>query len=156
MPYKDRAKERESVRSRKRRYMERKKVEKYGEAARGKDMRGRHGNHAKGENNARWNSGRLRTAHGYILVRVPPDHPLAFGPPRLKSYKYAYEHDIIMETFLGRHLRHGEVVHHLNGIRDDNSPENLAVTTVSEHARGHSNHHGARDALGRFKSGKRH
>ena len=53
MPYKDPEKARANARERKRRYLERKKIAKYGESAAGLDMRGRHGNHAKGAANAR-------------------------------------------------------------------------------------------------------
>ena len=32
-----------------------------------------------------------------------------------------------MEEVLGRHLFDGETVHHMNGVNDDNRPENLEL-----------------------------
>lgn len=139
----------ELTRERERRYRERKKVEKYGPEAAGKDMRGRHRNHARGPSNARWNNGRMRTSEGYIALKVPDDHHLR------QAHGYAYEHQLVAEEFLGRRLLPHEVVHHRNGKRDDNRPENLEVTTRSSHAREHGDAPDARDAHGRFKPGSR-
>lgn len=152
MPSKNPAKARE----RRRRYLERKKIAKYGPSAAGQDMRGRHANHARGDANGRANrSGVYVTSQGYIARRVPFEHPHGWGSPTVRSHRYAYEHVLVMMAHLGRPLADGEVVHHKNGDRQDNRLENLELTTVSAHAREHAGSVGARDALGRFGPGTR-
>ena len=46
---------------------------------------------------------------------------------KLISGKQIAEHRVVMEQMLGRPLREGENVHHVNGLRWDNRPENLEL-----------------------------
>ena len=71
------------------------------------------------EKNHNWNGGKC-ISYGYI--RIYQGHG-----------KYRPEHCLIAEEALGRPLRQDEVVHHINGIRDDNRPQNLLVCTRSYH-----------------------
>jgi hypothetical protein len=84
-----------------------------------------------GSNCHLWGGGRSRDKDGYIQV-YSPTHPY-------KDHRgYVYEHRLIMEACLGRVLEPTEVVHHINGIEDDNRIENLMrFDSHSEHMKWH-------------------
>jgi len=75
-----------------------------------------------GPANSNWRGGKTRHKAGYVMVRAR-DHP------RAGRGSYVFEHILVAECPLGRHLVPGESVHHVNGVRDDNRPENLELWT---------------------------
>jgi hypothetical protein len=68
---------------------------------------------------------------GYILVRAPEDHPYA------RQDGSILEHRLVMERKVGEYLDPDEfLVHHKNGVRDDNDLSNLAVKPYKKHGPG--------------------
>ena len=59
---------------------------------------------------------RVRSRHGYMVY-----------------VRKIFEHRMIVEKVLARRLRPAEVVHHINGVRDDNRLENLCVMLREKH-----------------------
>ena len=55
-----------------------------------------------------------------------------------------HKHRIVAEEKLGRPLKHGEIVHHKDGDKRNDSPENLEIMTQSEHIREHLRRGGGR------------
>lgn len=74
--------------------------------------------------------GRRGMSRGYWGIWVSPDD---FFAPMRQSDGYVLEHRLVMAKHLGRCLQTWEVVHHLNGIRDDNRPENLKIVGEMQH-----------------------
>jgi len=81
------------------------------------------------ECNAANRRGPFIVKNGYRLILLP-DHP------RSDSYGYVREHIAVMERVIGRRLTDREVVHHKNGDKQNNHPDNLSLfSSNSEHLR---------------------
>lgn len=84
-----------------------------------------------GENSGNFKGYRRRTTKGYIAC-YKPDHPYA------SAGGLVMEHRLVMEEILGCFLPKSIDVHHLNGVKDDNRIENLAIMTHGAHTALHN------------------
>ena len=83
--------------------------------------------------NRTWSGGKHHDKDGYVRVSQQWDHP------NHDSHGVVLEHALVAEQAIGRVLHANEIVHHRNGIKDDNRLDNLEIMTKSAHAQ----HHGA-------------
>lgn len=72
-----------------------------------------------GNKNAMWKGG--QRCNGLYVYILSPDHPNA------TVTGYVLLSHLVIERSIGRYLKKGEVVHHINGIKDDNRIENLRL-----------------------------
>jgi len=77
-----------------------------------------------GKNNGSWKGGRF-SLRGYVYVRLAFDD--SFFLSMRNANGYLFEHRIVMAKHLNRNLQPWEIVHHKNGIKDDNRIENLEL-----------------------------
>src|SRR5580692_10447101 len=84
-----------------------------------------------GNKNPHWQGGEIRRK-GRVMI-YSPNHPFP------SETVYVYRYRLVMEKHLGRYLKHDEVIHHKNRIKDDDRLENLQLMTNA----GHSQMHGA-------------
>lgn len=69
---------------------------------------------------------------GYVMVKV-----------KTEGRMYRQEHIVVMEREIGRSLVLGEVVHHIDGNRQNNAPANLFLCRNRSH---HNQVHNSQDA----------
>lgn len=77
----------------------------------------------RAERSPMWKGGKIEK-RGYIYVYCGRKN-------------YIAEHRLVMEKKLNRKLENNEIVHHVNGIKNDNRIENLIVITCSQHMTNH-------------------
>uniref|UniRef100_A0A6M3IXZ3 Putative homing endonuclease n=1 Tax=viral metagenome TaxID=1070528 RepID=A0A6M3IXZ3_9ZZZZ len=93
----------------------------------------------KGDKHWKWNGGKS-IIDGYIQVKIDPDD--FFYQMAKQKQNYILEHRLVMAKHLGRCLQSWEIVHHKNGIKDDNRLENLELTTAGSHVLEHNKGYG--------------
>ena len=82
--------------------------------------------HLRGERHPNWKGGRRIRDDGYIDINLP-EHP------RARKEGYVLEHILIWGKVHGKPLPEGWVIHHINGIPNDNRPENLVALPNKKH-----------------------
>lgn len=87
----------------------------------------------KGQRSHSWKPNQHRTTdasrvldNGYMGV-LCPEHP------RARKGGYVLEHILVWEEAHGKPLPKGWIIHHLNGIKSDNRPQNLVALPNKKH-----------------------
>jgi len=81
----------------------------------------------KGLNRYRNGPRKQYTRAGGYIKEYCPNHPYC------DNHGFVPQHRLIIETNIGRYLEREEIIHHLNGIRDDNRTQNLVIVRAHSH-----------------------
>jgi hypothetical protein len=79
-----------------------------------------------GKKNMAYKGGRVSVG-GYIKILIP------FAEQKSRCDRYILEHRKVMEEKIGRKLKANEIVHHINGIKNDNRIDNLEIVLRNAH-----------------------
>lgn len=89
----------------------------------------------KGERHPAWNGGESLDSNGYVLMKLSSQNPY-YTMAHINDY--AFKHRVIMAQYLGRNLLETEIVHHIDGDRQNNAIGNLMLfASHGEHRRYH-------------------
>jgi len=83
----------------------------------------------RGDKSPQWKGGRIKNVDGYWLLSMR-------GHANANRRGYVFEHVYIMSNYLDRPLEKHELVHHKNGVKDDNRLDNLSLMLDTAHCRG--------------------
>ncbi len=97
---------------------------------RGKSLRFIQGHQNRGVHHPNYRGG-MTISNGYVFIL---DHSHLRANPR----GYVRRGWLVIEAHLGRHLRKDEIIHHLNGNKQDDRLENLWVVSRSDHMSMHN------------------
>jgi len=90
-----------------------------------------------GENNSSWKGGRVLMAtkpnRKYLDRNTGYWYLRDLSHPNANKNGYVAEHVVVVSKTLGRPLIKGEMVHHINGNKRDNSPTNLFICDRKQH-----------------------
>ena len=89
------------------------------------------GENHRGEKNSQWKGGRRYDNYGYVHIRVQPSGRT--------MEVYRPEHRLVWEAAHGT-IPENYVIHHINGIKDDNRLENLEALPRKQHNHRHDDH----------------
>jgi hypothetical protein len=85
-----------------------------------------------GANNPNWRGGIRKLGHYYYVQQKHP-RAVLFG-----QTPYVMRAVVNLEKKIGRRLRKGELAHHEDGNKTNDSPRNLKIETKADHNRIHS------------------
>jgi hypothetical protein len=103
-------------------------------------MRANRSGKATGEHSHAWKGGRFLDQNGYRYVAISTltGRTLELAEAMVSGRRpYIREHRLVMAALLDRPLAAHEVIHHQNGVKDDNRPENLFLRDQTSHSLEH-------------------